>query len=136
MPYEQFLATLELAVDVELMAEGDVARVAQLLYRTNQFNAAGRRRTEGEVAALASTGLETFVVRVRDRFGDYGTTGAVIARFHEDCLVVDAFVATAKNAPYCAFFESLRRHAASCSPELPRRSARRRRRSRPPSRRR
>ncbi len=142
VPYEQFLATLELAVDVEPMAEGDVARVAQLLYRTNQFNATGRRRTEGEVAALASTGLETFVVRVRDRFGDYGATGAVIARVHEDCLVVDAFVlscrvlgrgvehavvrqlaalattrglptvtlpfvATAKNAPYCAFFESL-----------------------------
>ena len=92
--HEEFLARLELLVTAEPMREEHVPRVAQVLQRTNQFNATGIRRSEAEIRALASEGLEVIVVHVRDRFGEYGLTGVIIAGKGGDDgrLVVDAFL--------------------------------------------
>ena len=49
---EDFLASLELRVDIRPLAAADVPRVAQLIAKTNQFTLAGRRRSEAEVSAM------------------------------------------------------------------------------------
>jgi FkbH-like protein len=87
---ENFLAGLELTVDIAPMTKGDVARVAQITQRTNQFNFTTARRSESEVESLRQNGkAEWLTVRVRDRFGDYGLVGAVMFLCQEGTLEVD-----------------------------------------------
>ena len=97
---EDFLASLELHVDIHELQAADVPRVAQLIAKTNQFTLAGVRRSEAEVGAMVdSDRLVGFAVSAADRFGDYGTIGAmVIDRSPEDprvasgAAVLDTFV--------------------------------------------
>jgi FkbH-like protein len=87
---EAFLASLGLEVTIAPMEPAQVARVAQLTVRTNQMNATLVRRSEIEVQSLADT--ECLAVEVKDRFGSYGLTGAVLFRAAADALRVDTFV--------------------------------------------
>jgi FkbH-like protein len=78
---EQFLASLDLRVRVFVAGEEHVARIAQLVNKTNQFNLTTRRRTADEVAALIGSDEHVvYGLRVEDRFGDYGLTGVAILR--------------------------------------------------------
>jgi FkbH-like protein len=87
---ENFLAGLELNVEIAPMAKADVARVAQLTQRTNQFNFTTVRRSESEVESLRQGGkVEWLTVRVRDRFGDYGLVGAVMFTCQSGTLEVE-----------------------------------------------
>ena len=87
---EDFLAGLQLQVEFLPMAKADAPRVAQLTQRTNQFNFTAVRRTESEVEQLSSKGhTECLVVRVRDRFGDYGLVGAMFFTRRPGLLDVD-----------------------------------------------
>ncbi|HXU79513.1 MAG TPA: HAD-IIIC family phosphatase, partial [Methylomirabilota bacterium] len=70
-----FLAGLDLKVQIKPMEPDQLSRVAQLTQRTNQFNCTTRRRTDGEMALVQS---EVLAISVTDRFGDYGLVGAVI----------------------------------------------------------
>lgn len=90
-----FLATLELAVDVRPLTEADLARAAQLTKRTNQFNLTTVRRGPAELAALPP-GLRCHVVEVRDRFGDYGQVGVVIAGPEDGALTVETFLVSCR----------------------------------------
>jgi FkbH-like protein len=88
-----FLAGLHLDIQMAPMAQEDIPRVAQLTCRTNQFNTTGVRRTEAEVRRLTATGeLECLVVRVSDRFGDYGLVGVVMGAATTSVLSVDTFL--------------------------------------------
>ena len=76
---EDFLAGLELTIDIAPLERSGVARVAQLTQRTNQFNFTTTRCSESEVeAARISETSEWLTVRVKDRFGDYGLVGALL----------------------------------------------------------
>jgi FkbH-like protein len=87
---EDFLTGLELQVEILPMTNADVPRVAQLTQRTNQFNFTGVRRTETEVEQLGSIeNQECLVVRLRDRFGDYGLVGAMFFTRSQSLLDVD-----------------------------------------------
>jgi FkbH-like protein len=87
-----FLASLELRIQIERPREDQLARAAQLTQRTNQFNFTTRRRTEAELAALLAAGRECRVVEVRDRFGDCGLVGLMIYGVDGGDLVVDTFL--------------------------------------------
>jgi len=89
---EQFLASLGLEIGIAPMERAQLARVAQLTVRTNQMNATLVRRTEPEVQALLAGGAECLTVSVKDRFGDYGLTGAVLFQTGGPALQVDTFL--------------------------------------------
>ncbi|MHB9026489.1 MAG: HAD-IIIC family phosphatase [Armatimonadota bacterium] len=90
---DEFLASLEIALDIRPLATADVARVAQLTQRTNQFNLTTRRYSEEEVHAfLDRNDIAVFTLRVADRFGDYGLTGTLIARREGDGSVIDSLL--------------------------------------------
>ena len=56
-----------------------VARVSQLINKTNQFNLTTLRKSASEVAALiADPAFKVVAWRVADRFGDYGLVGVAI----------------------------------------------------------
>lgn len=52
-------------------------RICELFARTTQFNATGRRFSEGELSRLAERG-RVYALDVKDRFGDHGLVGAVV----------------------------------------------------------
>jgi FkbH-like protein len=88
---EEFMASLQLEVEIEKVQEEQLARVSQLTQRTNQFNFTTVRRSEAEIRQLLGT-KECVVVKVRDRFGDYGLTGAAIYSLEEETLRIDSFL--------------------------------------------
>ncbi|HEX2381552.1 MAG TPA: HAD-IIIC family phosphatase [Acidimicrobiales bacterium] len=76
---EAFLASLELRVEIRELDVADVPRVAQLISKTNQFTLGGMRRSEAEVAAIVDDHrFAGYAVSASDRFGDYGTVGALV----------------------------------------------------------
>jgi FkbH-like protein len=88
-----FIASLGLVVDIAPPAEIEWPRVAQLTQRTNQFNFTTLRRTESEMRSAASeTGSLVLGVNVRDRFGEYGLVGVVVAKTEGDSLLVDTLL--------------------------------------------
>ncbi len=76
---DDYLASLELEVDIREPDDTEWARVAQLTQRTNQFNLSLKRRSLEEVKALAVS-CPVRILKARDRFGDYGLVGACVFR--------------------------------------------------------
>jgi FkbH-like protein len=90
---EEFLRSLAIHATLVPLAQAGAARVAQLTQKTNQFNVTTRRYTEGDVRRLAETPrTDVFAVRVRDRLGDSGVVGVVIARYEDERAVIDSFL--------------------------------------------
>ena len=88
-----FIASLGLVVDIAPPAENEWPRVAQLTQRTNQFNFTTLRRTESEMRSAASeAGSLVLRVNVRDRFGEYGLVGLVVAKTEGASLLVDTLL--------------------------------------------
>ncbi len=88
----EFITSLKVVTDIAPPEENEWSRVAQLTQRTNQFNFTTIRRTEPEMRALPSRGSTVLRVRVRDRFGDYGLVGIVVADRRADALAVDTLL--------------------------------------------
>jgi FkbH-like protein len=62
-----------------------LARVTQLINKTNQFNLTTRRYTEAEVVAvMQDPRAVTLQMRLLDRFGDNGIIAILIARMRDD----------------------------------------------------
>lgn len=75
-----FLKSLKTNVRIAKAGEDELARVAQLTQKTNQFNLTTRRYSEAEIRKYsASRDAVVFVMSVSDRFGDMGLTGVLIA---------------------------------------------------------
>lgn len=88
-----FLANLNLEIDIFPVSPDTIRRVSELTLRTNQFNLTTVRRTEAEIRQLCQPGgAECLAVNVKDRFGDYGLVGVVIFEVRAHSLVVDAFL--------------------------------------------
>ncbi|MGH8727034.1 MAG: HAD-IIIC family phosphatase [Burkholderiales bacterium] len=92
--FEDFLAGLRLDINISPFAPQDLSRIAELTQRTNQFNFTTIRRNEAELQTLCRPGqAECFVVRVKDRFGDYGLVGVIILDARpENAFRIDTFL--------------------------------------------
>lgn len=90
---EEFLASLGLEVRVFAAGEGEVSRLSQLVNKTNQFNLTTIRRSPDEVRALVlSPRHSVWALSARDRFGDYGLTGAAFVEHGEAEARIDTFL--------------------------------------------
>ncbi|MFI9402430.1 HAD-IIIC family phosphatase [Nocardia sp. NPDC052316] len=86
--FAEFLAELNLAVEVEPLTDATLERARQLVRRTTQFTLAAvtvddldRWRAEGEV----------WTATARDRFGEYGLISVLALRADADCLVLSGW---------------------------------------------
>ncbi|MER5407732.1 SDR family NAD(P)-dependent oxidoreductase [Streptomyces sp. NPDC002769] len=77
--FEEFLARLELQVDIRALSECDEERAGQLVRRTNQFVLHPRSADGGDLARWREHG-EVWTAAARDRFGDYGQIGLFALR--------------------------------------------------------
>jgi FkbH-like protein len=91
--YREFIEKLELKVDMTQPTPDQFERAAQLTQRTNQFNATNVRRTSSELGSLIASGSrQALLVRVQDRFGDYGDVGLGVYWFSANDLNVENFL--------------------------------------------
>jgi FkbH-like protein len=87
---EDYLAGLEMHLELRPFDEANLARIVQLINKTNQFNLTTRRITDAECRALISRpDCYTQFMRLKDRFGDSGITGILIALVENDTLRID-----------------------------------------------
>ena len=89
---DDYLAQLDLKVQLTPFDAANLPRIVQLINKTNQFNLTTRRRGDAEVRALLAAGAYTQAMRVTDRFGDSGLTGVLIAIPEADGLRVDTWL--------------------------------------------
>lgn len=90
----RFLADLRMQLRIHDRTTGDHTRAVQLINKTNQFNANGRRWTEEEIAAVLSEGGRLYGASLSDRSGDHGeviacliSAGGSIEAFVMSCRV-------------------------------------------------
>lgn len=77
---DDYLVSLRMKVDLRPFDEANLPRIVQLINKTNQFSVTTRRTTAGEVSAwMQDPAYYTQFMRLQDRFGDSGITGAMIA---------------------------------------------------------
>ena len=90
---KDFLVSLDLDIQISGPSETEAGRVSELTHRTNQFNLTAIRQTEREIRQICEdTSRECLVVRLKDRFGDYGMVGVMIFNTSVDSIVVETFL--------------------------------------------
>lgn len=90
---EDYLRSLGLKVRVHRDAREQIARIAELTQKSNQFNLTTRRYTSGEITALMNRPDATvYSFGVSDRFGECGITGVIVVDFATEHAAVDAFL--------------------------------------------
>lgn len=63
---------------MEAANEFNVQRIAQMTQKTNQFNLTTRRYTDADIRGFVEDGWKVWCIRVADKFGDNGITGAIM----------------------------------------------------------
>jgi FkbH-like protein len=88
-----YLVGLGMKGSLRRLGEAEIARVAQLEMKTNQFNVTTRRY--GEAAIRGFMEREDAVVlafRLADRFGDHGLTSTLVAFREGDAMRIDSWL--------------------------------------------
>jgi FkbH-like protein len=90
---DEFLQSLGIVCTFVGALHAPLARTVQLLAKTNQFNLTTRRHSSKEVESFATAaGGQAVAVRVRDRFGDAGVVGLVLASQEGDQCMIDSLL--------------------------------------------
>jgi FkbH-like protein len=90
---EEFLLSLDMEAEVGVADEHTLARIAQLVGKTNQFNLTTRRHSQAEIAAMARDPDAVVAwMRLRDRFGDQGLVVVGIVRRRGTVAEIDTFL--------------------------------------------
>jgi FkbH-like protein len=119
---EEFYRSLAQEVEIAPLTPATLARAAQLTQKTNQFNLTTRRYTEQRLAELATNpAWAVHTVRVKDRFGDNGIVGVMIAAAQGDSCEIDSFLMscrvisrTVETAMLAYLAESCRARGLAC----------------------
>jgi FkbH-like protein len=90
---DEFLASLEMSGSVAPVDPTNLARVAQLVGKTNQFNLTSRRRSQAELESLLDDhDMVVLAARLSDRFADHGLVAVVIGRKDDTDLEIDTWL--------------------------------------------
>lgn len=90
---EEFLASLNLRVEVTRDHRSSVTRISELTQKSNQFNLTTRRYGVAEIEQLIDAADATvYSISVSDKHGAAGLTGVLIMRWRDEMAVVDSFL--------------------------------------------
>lgn len=93
MSEEDFRKSLNLRIDVFAAQKQHLARVTQLINKTNQFNLTTLRRTQDEVEALADANDALVLgMDIKDKYGDYGLVGVTILKKQNKTCIIDTLL--------------------------------------------
>lgn len=112
--HDDFLAGLGLQVRVAPAGEAELARVFQLVSKTNQFNLTTRRRSADELRTIMQDDrTRLLALWAADKYGDYGLTGVAIVR-GDDPAAIDTFLLSCRvlgRGVEAAFMAAVAAHA-------------------------
>jgi len=93
MSEEEFRKSLNLKIEVFAAQKHHLARVTQLINKTNQFNLTTVRRTQDEVEELVgSKDALVLGMDIKDKYGDYGLVGVTILKKKAKSCVIDTLL--------------------------------------------
>jgi methoxymalonate biosynthesis protein len=82
-PDEEFLRSLDLAMDIRRADEENLSRVEELTLRTSQMNATGVHYSDKVLRDLLTDAQhEVLTVTMTDRFGPHGAVGVMLLEYH------------------------------------------------------
>jgi FkbH-like protein len=86
---DEFLAGLQMRIELRSFDQPNLPRIAQLINKTNQFNLTTRRMTAEQVQTFAADHENyTQFLHLRDRFGESGLVGVLMASPQGDALSI------------------------------------------------
>ena len=90
---EDYLASLEIKLNITLNDEQSLERIAQLTQKTNQFNLTTKRYGNGDIKHFfESSQYDILSFSVDDKFGSFGITGLCILRYEKDTAILDTLL--------------------------------------------
>ena len=90
---KDFYRNLEMSICFMPVNDASLARVAQLTQKTNQFNLTTIRYTEADIAErMRAPDWVLTTVQVKDRYGDNGIVGLMMAKKEKGRLSIDTFL--------------------------------------------
>lgn len=90
---DEYLASLSLSINVHQVKQEEIQRVSQLTQKTNQFNLTTQRYSEAQIKAFTEDPAKAVIcLSARDKFGDSGITGVLIAKNDENTGIIDSLL--------------------------------------------
>lgn len=90
---EEFISSLGLELKILINDNKNIARIAQLTQKTNQFNLTTKRYTETEIVHfLKKDNFKIFAFEVKDKYGDFGLTGEAFIEVNGNEAIIDTFL--------------------------------------------
>lgn len=90
---EEYLASLDLRVQLARDDTASLARIGELTLKSNQFNLTTLRQSLAEIRQRIDSEAGTvYSLHVTDRFGNAGLTGVVLASWQGETAKIDAFL--------------------------------------------
>lgn len=90
---DEYIAKLEMVIDIHRMAAGELDRVSQLIRKTNQFNLTTKRYSKSEIEKIAGNPDNAiYVVYSSDKYGDNGLISVIILIGKEKDILIDTFL--------------------------------------------
>lgn len=90
---EEYLASLELKVELSRNARASATRISELSQKSNQFNLTTRRYGVTEIEQMAESDRHAvYSLVVSDKFGNAGLTGVVVMNYEGTTAIVENFL--------------------------------------------
>ncbi len=90
---EDYIAKLEMIVDIHPMRRDELDRVVQLINKTNQFNLTTKRYTKEEIQEIVNKDTnKIYVAYSSDKYGEQGLISVVILCEEDRSVIIDSFL--------------------------------------------
>ena len=90
---ENYLKSLKMKLYISKIQNNNFSRCVQMLNKTNQFNFTTTRYTDTTFKNyLKNNKVLSFVLRLKDKFGDHGITGLITIRILKKECIIDNFL--------------------------------------------
>lgn len=89
---DDYLANLEMILEIKEINDSTLSRVVQLIQKTNQFNLTTKRYTDVEILNFLELGYQIYTLNVKDKFGDNGLTGVIIIQVNNTSAFIDTLL--------------------------------------------
>ncbi|URZ00971.1 HAD-IIIC family phosphatase [Clostridium felsineum] len=90
---DEYLKALNICVEIKVDDEFNIARIAQLTQKTNQFNMTTKRYFEEDIKKfMLEDNYSVLAIAVKDKFGDNGIAGVCIIKKENDVWYIDTLL--------------------------------------------
>lgn len=88
---DDFIESLNMEIEIELLNEKNITRIEELINKSNQFNLTTKRYDKSILTKMKKESL-IYAMKVKDKFDDLGIVGVSIIIFNQDIAEIDTFL--------------------------------------------